>query len=180
MVALTGVMISVVAMVVYTSTVQRSKPSTEFVNAFNSKMSDLERKVDDARTGTEQPAAAQPSVSTSTIIDRPPVAATIIDLPSTGDTLTVRPRSGREHTHDLPAQDVTIGRDAACFIAVDDGKVSGTHLRLAYKGGTWFALDMNSTNGTYLNGRRLGGQGELVDGDVIKLGDTMLVFGSAR
>ena len=41
-------------------------------------------------------------------------------------------------------------------------------------------FDLGSTNGTYLNGRLLKGQHELVDGDEIKIGDTILVFGGRR
>lgn len=188
MVALLGMVLSIVGIVIYASTVQRSKPSTEFVQAFNSQMSNLERKVDDVSRAQATPTptpvsgmgSGMPVASTATIIDRKPQAATIIDVPTTGDTLTVRSGNGRGNIYDLPQEDITVGRDSSGYIVVDDGKVSGKHLKLTYNGMTWFVFDLGSTNGTYLNGRRLQGQHELVDGDEIKIGDTILVFGRRR
>ena len=187
MVALLGVVLSIVALVIYASSVQRAKPSTEFVQAFNSQMSSLERKVDDvSRAQANAAVAPMPSVSptpapsSATIIDRKPQAATIIDVPRTGDTLTVRSGNGRGNIYDLPESDVSIGRDPSGYIVVDDGKVSGKHLKLTYNGMTWFVFDLGSTNGTFLNGSRLQGQHELVDGDEIRIGDTVLVFGRRR
>lgn len=189
MVALLGMVLSIIGVVIYASSVQRAKPSTEFVQAFNSQMSNLERKVDDVSRAqanvaptpapTPIPSVA-PAASSATIIDRKPQAATIIDVPHTGDTLTVRTGNGRGNIYDLPAEDITIGRDASGYIVVDDGKVSGKHLKLTYTGLAWLVFDLGSTNGTYLNGRKLQGQHELVDGDEIRIGDTVLVYGRRR
>ncbi|HAM16428.1 MAG TPA: hypothetical protein DCP91_11370 [Eggerthellaceae bacterium] len=192
-IALVGVVLSIVAIVIYASTLQRAKPSTEFVQAFNSQMSSLERKVDEASrsaNAASQAAAATSSlgskaqaagsgVSSATIIDRKPQAATIIDTPKTGDTLTVKAGANRGATYDLPEADVVIGRDPKGYIVVDDGKVSGKHLKLSYNGSEWSALDLGSTNGTYLNGQRMTGQQVLSNGDTIKIGDTILVFGKS-
>ena len=186
MIALFGMVLSIVGIVIYASTVQRSKPSTEFVQAFNSQMSNLERKVDDVTRAQTTPTpvsgmgSGTPTPHPATIIDRKPQAATIIDVPTTGDTLTVRSGNGRGNIYDLPQEDITVGRDFDGYIVVDDGKVSGKHLKLTYNGMTWFVFDLGSTNGTYLNGRLLKGQHELVDGDEIKIGDTILVFGGRR
>jgi pSer/pThr/pTyr-binding forkhead associated (FHA) protein len=38
---------------------------------------------------------------------------------------------------------------------------------------------MNSTNGTLLNDRALHGEAELIDGDLVRIGDTELRFESA-
>lgn len=189
MVSLLGMVLSIVGLVIYASSVQRAKPSTEFVQAFNSQMSSLERKVDDVSRAQASAAATPaptpipsvaPAPTSATIIDRKPQAATIIDVPRSGDTLTVRTGNGRGNIYDLPESDVTIGRDPSGYIVVDDGKVSGKHLRLTYTGTAWLAVDLGSTNGTYVNGRKLQGQAELVDGDEIKIGDTVLVFGRRR
>lgn len=180
-VALLGVVVSIVALVIYASSVQRAKPSTEFVNAFNNKMSGLEHKVDAvARSQHETSPTNSQSVTrnAATIIDRKPQAATIIDLPRTGDTLTVKSGSGRGNTYDLPEGEVVIGRDPSCFVSLDDGKVSSQHLRLSHANGTWFALDLGSTNGSYLNGQKIVGQRELSNGDEIRIGDTVLELGA--
>lgn len=192
--ALLGVVLSIVAVVIYASSVQRAKPSTEFVQAFNSQMSNLERKVDEAARNANANAASQAKASSSslgssvasaksntasTIIDRAPQSATIVDVPKTGDTLTVQAGSNRGNTYTLPANDIVIGRDPASFIAVDDGKVSGKHLKMVYNGSNWFVLDLGSTNGTYLNGQKIVGQQMVANGDVIKIGDTVFMFGKA-
>lgn len=181
-VALIGVVLSVAGLAIYASSVQRAKPSTEFVNAFNSQMSSLESKVDQVSRAQQSAPVSNvqtptPSrAATATIIDRKPQAATIIDRPRTGDIITVRTGNGRGATYDLPDQEIIIGRDPSCFITVEDGKVSSKHLRLSYVQGVWRAVDLGSTNGSYCNGQRLSGQYELVNGDEIRIGDTVLEF----
>ena len=181
-IALVGVVVSVAAVAIYASSVQRAKPSTEFVNAFNSQMSSLEHKVDEVtRAQHTPPVTSTPHAApTATIIDRKPQAATILDLPSTGDTLTVRSGNGRGNLYDLPDGEVVIGRDPSCFVVVDDGKVSSKHLRLTHNQGAWFAADMGSTNGSYCNGQKISGQHQLQNGDEIRIGDTVLEFAARR
>ena len=190
-IALLGVVISIAALVIYASSVQRAKPSTEFVQAFNSRMSSLESKVEDARRnstesgkGSEVKASKSVSTpSTATIIDRKPQAATIIDLPKTGDTIVVQSGNGRGVMYELLGKDMIIGRDPSNprnDIVIDDGKVSAEHARLVYSNGAWAVLDLGSTNGTYLNDIKVSGQQALSNGDKIRVGDTVLRFGSAR
>lgn len=183
MITLVGMLISAAALVVYASSVQRAKPSTEFVQAFDNKMSNLESKVDEVRRNAETNAKRGSSVvekPAGTIIDRKPHAATIIDLPQSGATLTVQANGGHGVNYNLPASDVTIGRGTSCFIVVSDGKVSDVHAKLIYNGGTWLLLDNGSTNGTYLNGQLVSGQQPVQNGDTIKAGDTIMVFGNAQ
>ena len=206
-VALLGVILSIAALVIYASSVQRAKPSTEFVKAFDNRMSSLEHEVEGARrsavAASESAQAAAASVSSlssaaratskrsntsagakpaqaATIIDRKPQAATIIDLPLTGDTISVQAGNDRGRSYDLPAKDMIVGRDSSADIVVDDGKVSREHARLIFNNGSWAVLDLGSSNGTYLNGQKVSGQRPIANGDKIKLGDTTLVFGSSR
>ena len=199
-IALAGVIMGIAAIVIYASSVQRAKPSTEFVQAFNYKMDSLESKVEEAqRNAAAASAASQAAASAAsnptptpmpmsearpsenaTIIDRKPQAATIIDIPKTGDTITVKSGNGRSRVYDLPANECTVGRDERCFIVLDDGKVSREHVRLSYSGTGWSVLDLGSVNGTYVNNQRISGQLQLANGDEIKLGDTVLVFGTAQ
>ena len=73
---------------------------------------------------------------------------------------------------------MTIGRDLKGDIAVDDGKVFGSHAMLIYSGGTWAVIDQGSTNGTYLNGQKIVGQQSFSNGGQIRIGDTTFVFGA--
>jgi pSer/pThr/pTyr-binding forkhead associated (FHA) protein len=50
------------------------------------------------------------------------------------------------------------------------------HARIFSRDGRTYIEDMNSTNGTQLNEATLNGEAELIDGDVVKIGDTELRF----
>ncbi len=77
----------------------------------------------------------------------------------------------------LPVGEVTIGRSLDADIRLDDEGVSRLHLRLARPTDGPVALtDLDSTNGTYVNGARVHHQ-ELDDGDRIQVGSvTILKF----
>ena len=68
---------------------------------------------------------------------------------------------------------VTLGRNASFgdFLS-QDRRVSGTHCRISYSGGSWYVDDLASRNGTFLNDRDLGlnGHSILKQGDMLKLG----------
>ncbi len=67
-----------------------------------------------------------------------------------------------------------IGRDASCDIALEDTYVSQEHASLSARDGTWFVEDLGSTNGTYLNDRRLTAPAPVHAGDVLRVGKTVL------
>ncbi len=67
---------------------------------------------------------------------------------------------------------VTVGRSPDADIRIDDRYASGIHLRVFSRGGSYFAEDMGSTNGTLLNSQELHGEADLADGDTIRIGDT--------
>lgn len=70
----------------------------------------------------------------------------------------------------------TVGRDATrCDIALDDEAVSGEHARINFERGQFVIYDLASTNGTFVNNRRIQRQA-LIDNDVILTGNTTLVF----
>ena len=69
-----------------------------------------------------------------------------------------------------------IGRAAANDITIEDSFASGRHARLYDREGVVYIEDMNSTNGTYVNGRRLGAQQVLRASDRIRIGDTEFRF----
>ena len=55
-------------------------------------------------------------------------------------------------------QSITIGRDAACDIAINSSIVSSKHLKISHEGSDIYATDLNSMNGTFINGRRISGK----------------------
>ena len=69
-----------------------------------------------------------------------------------------------------------LGRSKDCDVQVEDANVSRRHAELRREGSSWWLVDLDSTNGTELNGKRVQ-RVKLSDGDTITLGDTDLVFG---
>jgi pSer/pThr/pTyr-binding forkhead associated (FHA) protein len=70
----------------------------------------------------------------------------------------------------------TLGRSADADISFDDRYASGLHARVYPRGDRYFVEDMNSTNGTLMNGAPLVGENELSDGFTIAIGDTTFRF----
>ena len=81
----------------------------------------------------------------------------------------------------LSSDRVVIGRSRECDIRVDDGNVSRRHVELVREGPSdWVLVDLGSTNGTEVNGRKVQRRTALDDGDRITIGSTELVFGRSR
>ena len=59
---------------------------------------------------------------------------------------------------------------------IEDRYASGLHARIFSREGRNYVEDMNSTNGTLLNDAELRGEAELIDGDVVRIGDTEFRF----
>jgi hypothetical protein len=67
---------------------------------------------------------------------------------------------------------LSIGRSAEADVRIVDRYASGVHARIFSRDGRTYVEDMSSTNGTLLNDAILSGEAELVDGDVVRIGDT--------
>jgi pSer/pThr/pTyr-binding forkhead associated (FHA) protein len=68
-----------------------------------------------------------------------------------------------------------IGRSRECDIQISDPNASRRHAEIRRDGDTFSVVDLGSTNGTDLNGRRTQ-RATLSDGDRITIGTTDLVF----
>lgn len=69
-----------------------------------------------------------------------------------------------------------IGRGRDCDLVFDDATVSKSHARLRLEAGGATIEDLDSTNGTLLNGARVAGMAALRRGDRIDLGTNQIVF----
>ncbi len=71
-----------------------------------------------------------------------------------------------------------IGRLESLPLQVLDDQVSRKHLRVRFdeSSGRYLAGDMDSRNGVSVNGRKIEGEAELQEGDIIRIGNTDLVF----
>ena len=68
---------------------------------------------------------------------------------------------------------LSIGRSKEADVRIDDRYASSIHARVFSREGRFYVEDMNSTNGTLLNGATLQGEAELIDGDTVQIGDTV-------
>lgn len=79
-------------------------------------------------------------------------------------------------TYPLEGDQLTIGRDASNGVAINDAEVSRKHSRLSFQGGKYVLEDLGSTNGTFVNGQRLAGPVVLKPGDVVSLGEQIVLM----
>ena len=90
---------------------------------------------------------------------------TIFEGPDEGRTFVVS---------DAP---IEIGRAEDCDIVLSDDKSSRHHTRLTPETGGVKVLDLNSSNGTFVNGRLIM-EAKIHEGDVLEIGNTKIVLGS--
>lgn len=67
-----------------------------------------------------------------------------------------------------------VGRAEACHIRLSDSYISQFHARLFSRDDTWMVEDLGSTNGTFLNERKVTAPSEVHVGDRLRLGRTVL------
>lgn len=70
--------------------------------------------------------------------------------------------------------EVLVGRDPACNCPLEDTTVSAQHARLSFRQGQWWAEDLHSTNGTYLNQEQVTLPTVLASGDQLRCGQVIL------
>lgn len=68
-----------------------------------------------------------------------------------------------------------VGRALGCGLWIADRKLSRQHCRIEPRGQQWFIVDLNSSNGTRLQGHRIR-ERALVEGDTIEVGNARIVF----
>ncbi len=77
----------------------------------------------------------------------------------------------------LEVREILIGRGKECDLFLTDTLVSRKHARIYREGDGYYLQDLKSTNGTYLNGIKLGlAEKPLLSGDKIKIGSNTLIF----
>ncbi|MBI5367849.1 MAG: FHA domain-containing protein [Planctomycetes bacterium] len=83
---------------------------------------------------------------------------------------------GRARRVKLTEDALTIGRDRTCGVVLVDEKSSRRHCRLVKKREAWHLQELDSKNGTWVNGLRVATDRPLANGDVIMIGHARLVF----
>ena len=84
----------------------------------------------------------------------------------------------------LAKRTMVIGRDEALPIQVRDELVSRKHIQIRFEeadgADRFILLDMNSANGTFVNGRQITTELTLQDNDIIELGTSKLMFSTTE
>jgi hypothetical protein len=93
--------------------------------------------------------------------------------PPAGLLQRMRARLGRPagvlEVHGLAQARLTLGRSSCCQLVLADDTVSRRHAELFLADGRWTLRDLGSSNGTWVNGRRVV-EAEVRPGDVVHLG----------
>src|SRR5713226_861099 len=71
---------------------------------------------------------------------------------------------------------VNIGRADYNDLVVPDPSISTSHAKLQRREGVWVLVDLDSTNGTFVDGERVKGEAPLAPGATVTFGDVQLVF----
>lgn len=87
--------------------------------------------------------------------------------------------SGTDHDVVLRGDRMVVGRLTTCDICLEDRSASRQHAAFVAEGSGWALEDLGSTNGTSLNGQRVGRE-RLRDGDRITIGLTELIYHEPR
>lgn len=74
-------------------------------------------------------------------------------------------------------ENAVIGRSKRCAVYIDDPYLSKNHARIFLKGDDFYIEDLGSTNGSFLNGRRLPAQPvRIKDSDKLSFGNISFIF----
>jgi DNA-binding response OmpR family regulator len=76
----------------------------------------------------------------------------------------------------LADQPIVLGRSEKCAVFIADPRASRRHAQIAWDGETSMLSDLDSANGTFLNGRRISAPETLRDGDEIAVASAVFTF----
>ena len=88
--------------------------------------------------------------------------------------ITVAEKGGETRRLDFDKAEVTIGRVQGNDVILPKGNVSKRHARIVLKDGKFIIVDLKSTNGTYVNGRKITSPLVVKETDKIYIGDFIL------
>jgi pilus assembly protein CpaF len=89
-------------------------------------------------------------------------------------TIVISEKGGAERRETFDRPEINVGRVQSNDLMLPKGNVSKRHARLLYREGRFIVTDLNSTNGTYVNRRRISQATIVKQGDKIYIGDFVL------
>ena len=85
--------------------------------------------------------------------------------------ITLAEKGGDAQELFFDKEEVTIGRLAGNDIVLNKGNVSKYHTKIVLKDGKYIVVDLKSTNGTFVNGKKIAGPLVVRPSDKIYVGD---------
>ena len=107
---------------------------------------------------------------------QPTEAASVVDLGIEPEEAAL---SWDGERREIDRRRMVIGRSKECDIQIDDPNMSRRHAEVRQEGTAYWIVDLESTNGIEVNGRRLK-RAKLDDGDTVTLGSTEITFQRER
>jgi len=91
-----------------------------------------------------------------------------------GFSIILTEKGGPTQRLDFDAEEITVGRVDENDICLPKGNISKKHTKIVVKDGKIIVLDLKSTNGTYVNGKKLAGPQVIQPSDTVYIGDFIL------
>ena len=88
----------------------------------------------------------------------------------------VLPDGTKTSASSIVGQKFSVGHKSNCDLAINDPKISRLHLILSYDNGKLTLTDTGSTNGTFVNGVKVDKSRQILNGDVIRIGETTITI----
>jgi pilus assembly protein CpaF len=89
-------------------------------------------------------------------------------------TIIISEKGGAERREAFDKNEINVGRVQGNDLMLPKGNVSKHHARLLYRDGRFIVTDLKSTNGTYVNGRKISQATIVREGDKIYIGDFVM------
>jgi pilus assembly protein CpaF len=93
-------------------------------------------------------------------------------------TIVITEKGGKPRAEVFDQGEITIGRVQGNDIVLPKGNISKRHSRIVQRDGKFIIVDLKSTNGTYVNGKRISAPQVLKDGDKLYIGDFTITLES--
>src|SRR5277367_4801797 len=89
-------------------------------------------------------------------------------------SVIISEKGGAERRETFDRTEINVGRVQGNDLMLPKGNVSKRHARLLFRDGRFIVTDLKSTNGTYVNGRKIAQATIVREGDKIYIGDFVL------
>src|SRR5271156_616906 len=89
-------------------------------------------------------------------------------------SIIISEKGGAERREGFDKNEINVGRVQGNDLMLPKGNVSKHHARLLFRDGRFIVTDLKSTNGTYVNGRKIAQATIVREGDKIYIGDFIL------